>query len=281
MSEQSRLSTAPARKALGQHFLFDPSILSRTALSAGPVEGKTIVEVGPGPGGLTQALLQHGADRVICVESDERFAAELSTWRECETGRLEIIQGDARKQNWADLVGHSSGDEPVNIVANLPYNVGTPLLIDWLKAGDWRGSMALMFQKEVAQRVCAKPGDGHYGRLAVLVGAVCSAQIAFSLPPGAFKPPPKVDSAVAVLHPLKPEQKFNNLTNLEAVSTAAFGQRRKMLRVSLKSLAKKRGINALEWLSDCMIDPTARPETLDQFSFRRLASYIGERDHAA
>ncbi|MEL8056715.1 MAG: 16S rRNA (adenine(1518)-N(6)/adenine(1519)-N(6))-dimethyltransferase RsmA [Pseudomonadota bacterium] len=271
MSTRPPLSSAPARKALGQHFLFDPDILRRTALAAGPVEGRTVIEVGPGPGGLTRALLDQGASRLICIEADTRFVDALKTWPEYTAGSLHVHEGDARKANWQDLVAQAGGTTPTMIIANLPYNVGTPLLIDWLKSGPWRGSMALMFQKEVGQRACATVGEPHYGRLAVLTAAVTHAHIAFTLPPGAFRPPPKVDSAVAVFNPLSPEKRYPNLKALESVTTAAFGQRRKMLRASLKSLAKTVGLDATKWLETCDIDPTARAETLTQANFRRLA----------
>lgn len=270
------LTQAPARKALGQHFLFDPDILRRTALAAGPVEGRTIIEVGPGPGGLTRALLEAGATKLIAVEADPRFAEALRTWPETKTGRLEVLQSDARTVDWAALDAVREASAPVKIIANLPYNVGTPLLINWLKAGAWRGEMALMFQKEVALRVCASAGDPHYGRLAVLVGAVCNSHIAFTLPPGAFQPPPKVDSAVAVFTPLAEADRFHALTVLETVTQAAFGQRRKMLRASLKGLAKHLAISSTEWLERADIDPTARAETLTQAQFRALAKAYSE-----
>ncbi len=272
MSDRQALTEAPARKALGQHFLYDPDILSRTALAAGSVDGRTVIEVGPGPGGLTRALLEHGARKLICIEADTRFAAALKAWPQADQSRLFVHQMDARKANWQELIAAANGDTPAMIVANLPYNVGTPLLVDWLKAGPWRGEMALMFQKEVAERICAVPGDPHYGRLAVLTGAVCTAHIAFSLPPGAFRPPPKVDSAVAVLHPLAPDQRFEAVLALERVAAAAFGQRRKMLRAALKPLAIQANLDAVEWLESCNIDPTQRAETLDQAAFRRLAT---------
>ncbi len=277
MSEPPRpsLTEAPARKSLGQHFLFDPDILHRTALAAGPVEGRTIIEVGPGPGGLTRALLEAGAGKVIAVETDARFAQALEGWPEAGNGRLHIVQRDARKVGWEKLLTQTGAETPAMIIANLPYNVGTPLLIGWLKAGAWRGEMALMFQKEVAMRICALPGTRHYGRLAVLAGAVCQCHIAFTLPPGAFKPPPKVDSAVTVFKPLADGERFEDLKTLEQVAGAAFGQRRKMLRAALKPLAKKRGLKAVDWLESCDIDPTARAETLDQAAFRRLAGALG------
>lgn len=266
------LTSAPARKALGQHFLFDPDILQRTALSAGPVKDRTIIEVGPGPGGLTRALLDEGARRVIAVEADPRFAQALQTWPEAAENRLQVQQGDARKANFEDLLAPFNLKQPAMIIANLPYNVGTPLLIKWLKAGAWRGEMGLMFQKEVALRICAKEGNPHYGRLAILTAAVADAHIAFTLPPGAFNPPPKVDSAVAVLHPLSVEDRFADLGTLEMLTAAAFGQRRKMLRASLKGFAKSRQLNLQDWLARAEIDPTARAETIDQAGWRRLAS---------
>ena len=268
------LTDAPARKSLGQHFLFDPSILKRAATAAGPVAGRTVIEVGPGPGGLTRAILNEGPALLIAVETDPRFSDALETWPEARDGRLKVVARDARKVHWEKLLAETGAETPALIIANLPYNVGTPLLIDWLKAGDWRGSMALMFQKEVAERICAKPDTEAYGRLAVLAQAVTRPHIAFTLPPGAFRPPPKVDSAVIVLEPLPPAERFQHLAMLEQIAGAAFGQRRKMLRAALKPFAKKRGMKAEEWLAACGIDPTARVETLTQAEFRRLANSV-------
>ena len=276
MPDRPELTQATARKALGQHFLFDPDILRRTALAAGPVEGRDVIEVGPGPGGLTRALLDQGVRSLTCIEADGRFAEALRAWPEAEAGRLHVVEQDARTITWTDLPVLQTAAAPVMIIANLPYNVGTPLLINWLKARAWRGEMALMFQKEVAMRICARPGAPHYGRLAVLTAAVCDAAIAFTLPPGAFQPPPKVDSAVAVFRPLNPEDRFADLGNLERVTTAAFGQRRKMLRASLKSLAKTAQLTPSQWLESCDVDPTARAETLTQKQFRALARFYGE-----
>jgi 16S rRNA (adenine1518-N6/adenine1519-N6)-dimethyltransferase len=276
MSEQNdpELTQAPARKALGQHFLFDPSILHRAATAAGPLEGRTVIEVGPGPGGLTRAILKEGAAKLIAVETDPRFASALQEWPETQDARLTVIEKDARKVKWEKVLQELDAETPAMIIANLPYNVGTILLIDWLKAGTWRGEMALMFQKEVAQRICADPGTEHYGRLAVLAHAVTKPHIAFTLPPGAFKPPPKVDSAVAVLEPLPEGERFPHLDKLEQVAGAAFGQRRKMLRAALKPFAKKHGLKSDEWLKDLGIDPTARAETLTQEEFRRMAASL-------
>lgn len=276
MSNRPHLTQAPARKALGQHFLFDPDILRRTALAAGPVKDRHVIEVGPGPGGLTRAILDNGAKALTCVEADARFATALEAWPEADARQLSVIKTDARKVAWEALPVVKTATDPVMIIANLPYNVGTPLLVQWLKAGPWRGEMALMFQKEVAERACAKSGDPHYGRLAVLTAAVCDAAIAFTLPPGAFRPPPKVDSAVAVFRPLSPEERFNDLDSLEKITTAAFGQRRKMMRAALKALAKTINIDPIEWLEACAVDPTARAETLSQGQFRALARAFGQ-----
>ena len=260
------LTPGAAKKALGQHFLFDAALLKRIAVAGGPVEGKTIIEVGPGPGGLTRALLDAGVGKLIAIELDDRFADGLDSWPETTSGRLVVVRGDAREIDEARLVTDSSGDLPAMIVANLPYNVGTPLVVKWLKAGAWRGSMVLMFQKEVALRICALPDEEHYGRLAVLTQAAMRPRIAMTIPPGAFRPPPKVDSAVVVLTPLPPSDAFTDLDALETLTAAAFGQRRKMLRSALKSLE-----GGVEALMAAGIDPTRRAETLSQREFRDLA----------
>lgn len=268
------LTDAPARKALGQHFLFDPSILKRAANAAGPLKGRTVIEVGPGPGGLTRAILNEEPALLIAVETDPRFSDALLNWPDAKSGRLQVIARDARKVHWEKVLQEAGAAMPVMIIANLPYNVGTPLLIDWLKAGDWRGPMALMFQREVADRICAQPDTDAYGRLAVISQAVTRPHIAFTLPPGAFRPPPKVDSAVVEFEPLPPGERFEHLALLEQIAGAAFGQRRKMLRAALKPFAKKRGMKAEDWLEACGIDPTARAETLTQAEFRKLATSL-------
>lgn len=269
------LTPGPAKKSLGQHFMFDPSILARVATAGGSVEGKTVIEVGPGPGGLTRALLDSGAARLLVVELDDRFAEGLLLWPEArarngEDARLHVHHGDALAANLPALVQDIGGSLPAMIIANLPYNVGTPMLVEWLKTGRyqgavWRGTMVLMFQKEVALRICAAPDKDHYGRLAVLSQAVTRPRIALTLPPGAFRPPPKVDSAVVVLEPLPDAECFSDLASLETVTAAAFGQRRKMLRAALKSLP-----GAVEALATAKIDPTRRAETLTQAEFRAL-----------
>jgi 16S rRNA (adenine1518-N6/adenine1519-N6)-dimethyltransferase len=235
------LTRAPARKSLGQHFLFDRDLLRRIALSGGPLEGRTVIEVGPGPGGLTRAMLEAGVERLIAVELDPRFADALEQWPEVAEGRLAVVRADALEVDEAALIREHGGTTPVRIVANLPYNVATPLLVKWLKAPDWRGDMVLMFQKEVAQRICAVPDDDAYGRLAVLTQAVMRASIALVIPPGAFRPPPRVDSAVVVLQPLSPENRFGDLDGLEALTAAAFGQRRKMLRAQPEDARQRVG----------------------------------------
>jgi 16S rRNA (adenine1518-N6/adenine1519-N6)-dimethyltransferase len=266
------LTPGPAKKSLGQHFLFDPSILSRVANAGGSVKGKTVIEVGPGPGGLTRALLDSGVDKLIAIELDDRFAEGLSLWPEAratagQEARLHVHHGDALAANIPELIAAVGGASPAMIVANLPYNVGTPMLVEWLKAPSWRGTMVLMFQKEVALRICAAADDDHYGRLAVLSQAVTRPRLAITLPPGAFRPPPKVDSAVVVLDPLPDDQRFNDLSGMETITAAAFGQRRKMLRAALKSLP-----GAVEALAASGIDPTRRAETLTQHEFRALTA---------
>ena len=265
------LTPGAAKKSLGQHFLFDPSLLRRIAAAGGPVEGKTVVEVGPGPGGLTRALLDAGTKKLIAIELDDRFADGLEAWPEATSGRLSVVRGDALKLDEQRVIDKAGGSTPAMIVANLPYNVGTALVVKWLKAGansekQWRGPMVLMFQKEVAERICAAPDTDHYGRLSVLAQAAVKPRLAMTIPPGAFRPPPKVDSAVVVMTPLPAADAFADLEALETVTAAAFGQRRKMLRAAMKSL--KGGPEALEAAG---IDPTRRAETLTQAEFRKLA----------
>lgn len=251
-----------ARKSLGQHFLLDPAITARIARLAGDIAGRTVMEVGPGPGGLTHALLAAGAARVIALEKDARFAAFLRDWPEAAEGRLVVHEIDALEADEAGLLPGVQG--PVPIIANLPYNVGTPLLVKWLKAGPWRGPMTLMFQLEVARRIVAAPGDAAYGRLAVLTAARCTAHIALKLAAGAFTPPPRVDSAVVTLEDRTAP--YPDLDALERVTEAAFGQRRKMLRGSLKSLGDAEGLLAAAGLR-----PEARAEEIDPAGFFALA----------
>jgi 16S rRNA (adenine1518-N6/adenine1519-N6)-dimethyltransferase len=256
-----------ANKGLGQHFLLDMNITRRIARAAGDLHGKPILEVGPGPGGLTRALLEAGADPLVAIEKDARFLPLLQSLADWSSGRLRVVQGDALDADEAALFNGQSAA----IVSNLPYNVGTPLLVKWLKAGAWRGDMTLMFQKEVAQRIVAKPGEDAYGRLAVLVQARCNARIEFRVPARAFTPPPKIDSAVVRL--LDRADPYPHLEDLERVTGAAFGQRRKMLRVALRSLTP----DAEALLHEAGLKPTDRAERIDQAGFRALAEAWRQR----
>ncbi|MDZ7599963.1 MAG: 16S rRNA (adenine(1518)-N(6)/adenine(1519)-N(6))-dimethyltransferase RsmA [Hoeflea sp.] len=254
------------KKALGQNFLFDLNLTAKIARSAGPLEGFTVFEIGPGPGGLTRALLAQGASRVVAIERDPRCLPILQEISARYPGRLEIVEGDALKTDLAALARGA----PARIVANLPYNVGTQLLINWLTAdvdNPFWTSMTLMFQKEVGQRIVAAPGSNHYGRLGVLAGWLTHSEILFDVPPQAFTPPPKVTSSVVSILPLS-ERLPCELDKLERVTHAAFGQRRKMLRQSVKPL----GGEAL--LARVGIDPTRRAETLSVAEFCALAEAL-------
>jgi 16S rRNA (adenine1518-N6/adenine1519-N6)-dimethyltransferase len=221
-----------AKKELGQNFLLDLNLTARIARVAGPLEGVRVIEVGPGPGGLTRALLAEGAREVIAIERDPRTLPALAEISEAYPGRLTVISGDALTMDY-----HALADGPTRIVANLPYNIATPLLTGWLSLDPWPpafDSFTLMFQREVAERICAHPGDDAYGRLGVLAGWRTDARIAFNVSRQAFVPPPNVTSAVVLLRPraIAPEP---SVRHLEEITRAAFGQRRKMLRQSLKS----------------------------------------------
>ncbi|SNB78890.1 MULTISPECIES: 16S rRNA (adenine(1518)-N(6)/adenine(1519)-N(6))-dimethyltransferase RsmA [unclassified Agrobacterium] len=256
-----------AKKSLGQNFLFDLNLTQKIARTAGPLDGVTVIEVGPGPGGLTRAILSLGAKKVIAVERDSRCLPALAEIEAHYPGRLEVIEGDALQTDFEALVPFG---EPVRIIANLPYNVGTQLLVNWLLPKQWPPfwlSMTLMFQKEVGQRIVAEEGDNHYGRLGVLAGWRTVAEMAFDVPPQAFSPPPKVTSTVVHLLP-KDKPLPCDVAKLEKVTEAAFGQRRKMLRQSVKSLG---GETLLEKAG---IDPTRRAETLSVEEFVALANCL-------
>ncbi|MEW9806986.1 16S rRNA (adenine(1518)-N(6)/adenine(1519)-N(6))-dimethyltransferase RsmA [Mesorhizobium sp. ZMM04-5] len=255
-----------ARKSLGQNFLLDLNLTGKIARAAGELSGSTVIEVGPGPGGLTRALLMHGAGRVVAIERDERCLAALAEVAAHYPGRLEVVSGDALKADFAALADGA----PSRIVANLPYNIGTELLVRWLTLPQWPPfyqSMTLMFQREVAQRIVAKPASDAYGRLGVLAGWRTEARIAFDVPPQAFTPPPKVTSSVVHLVPRETPLPAD-VKALGRVTEAAFGQRRKMLRQSLKSLGGDRLLEAAG------IDGTRRAETLDVEEFVRLANAL-------
>ncbi|MCO6392767.1 16S rRNA (adenine(1518)-N(6)/adenine(1519)-N(6))-dimethyltransferase RsmA [Aliihoeflea aestuarii] len=256
-----------AKKSLGQNFLLDLNITSKVARGAGNLTDAMVIEVGPGPGGLTRALLLNGARRVIAIERDERCLAALDEVSAHYPNRLTVIPGDALATDFATL---AAGETDVRIVANLPYNIGTELLVRWLSAEPWPPywrSLTLMFQKEVAQRIVAQPGDDAYGRLAVLAGWRAHADILFDLPPQAFTPPPKVTSAVVHLEPRATPLPVE-AAKLSRVTEFAFGQRRKMLRQSLKPI----GGEAL--LARIGIDPTRRAETLSVEEFVAIAREI-------
>lgn len=221
-----------AKKELGQNFLLDLNLTSRIARVAGPLEGVRVIEVGPGPGGLTRALLAEGAREVIAIERDARALPALAQIAEAYPGRLTVISGDAMEMDYRLLA-----DGPTRIIANLPYNIATPLLTGWLTLDPWPSffeSLTLMFQREVAERICARPGEDPYGRLGVLAGWRTDARIAFNVGRQAFVPPPNVTSAVVHLVP-KAVGDDVTVKDLEHITRAAFGQRRKMVRQSLKA----------------------------------------------
>jgi 16S rRNA (adenine1518-N6/adenine1519-N6)-dimethyltransferase len=260
-----------AKKSLGQNFLLDLNLTKRIARAAGANEGGTFYEVGPGPGGLTRALLAEGASRVVAVERDARCIPALREIAAAYPGRLEIFEADALSLDETALFAN----EHVRVAANLPYNVGTALLVKWLTAETffWDG-LTLMFQREVAERIVAQPGGKAYGRLSVLAQWRTRAKILFDVSPRAFTPPPKVTSAILRVEKLAEPVAPARLADLERVTEAAFGQRRKMLRQSLKPLLPEDAILAAG------IDPTRRAETLSVSEFAALARRLRARPTA-
>jgi len=257
-----------ADKRFGQHFLLDLNLTRKIARLAAPLTDAVVIEVGPGPGGLTRALLAEGAAKVIAIERDPRFIPLLEEVQAASDGRLVVIQADALRADEARLsLDHAPGLRPL-VVSNLPYNVGTPLLVRWLTGPFRPTQMALMFQKEVADRIAASAGSRTYGRLSVLVQATCEARVAMTLPARAFTPPPKIDSAVVVLTPRQDAPAPALLAALERVTASAFGQRRKMLRSSLKALGGEDLCRAAG------IMPDARAEVVDVQGFLRLAAAL-------
>jgi len=257
-----------AKKSLGQNFLLDLNLTSKIARQAGDLTQCDVLEIGPGPGGLTRGLLHEGARRVLAIERDERLTPALDQIKEHYDGRLNVIFGDALE---VDVTKHLTG--PVKVVANLPYNVGTELLIRWLTPKDWPpywDSLTLMFQKEVAQRIVAQPKSKAYGRLALLAQWRCDVKLAMEIPPQAFTPPPKVTSAVVHIQRLEKPRFEANAKVLERVVATAFNQRRKMLRASLKSLAP----NIEDILMSVDIKPTQRAEEINLEQFCALARAI-------
>jgi len=272
-----------ARKSLGQNFLYDLNLTGRIARAAGPFEGVVVVEVGPGPGGLTRALLAQGATKVIAIERDPRCLAALAEIAAHWPGRLEVIAGDALTVDPARFLAIAAG-APVRICANLPYNIATPLLVGWLEAQSWPPfyeRLTLMFQREVALRIVATPEQrADYGRLAVLAGWRAQARLLFDVPASAFTPQPKVTSSVVELIPrAAPEP--SDLPTLSQLTLAAFGQRRKMLRQALKGFAASRGLDLGQWLASAGIEPTQRAEEVDALSFAALARTAAQTRRAA
>jgi len=270
LSEVLRDYGLDAKKSLGQHFLLDSNLITRIAQQAGDLSGRHVVEVGPGPGGLTRALLETNAESVVAVELDRRAVRAITALREHFPDRLRIIEADALALDLATLVA-----APRQIVANLPYNIGSPLLVGWLRqAASWE-RLTLMFQLEVGERICAAPDSDGYGRLGVLAQWVAKCEMRLRIPPQAFSPPPKVYSAVVVITPHAEQPSAALFRSMERVTAAAFGQRRKMLRGSLKSL----GGEAL--LARVGIDGSRRAETLEVAEFDALARALTAGEPAA
>jgi len=256
-----------ARRSLGQNFILDLNVTRRIARAAGPLDAGTVIEVGPGPGGLTRALLEAGAMHVVAIERDRRCLAALGELAAAYPGRLELVEGDALELDPAALT-----PAPRKIVANLPYNIATALLLRWLdRIGDYQG-LTLMFQREVAERLVGRPRSSAYGRLSVIVQWLTEPKILFELPPRAFVPAPKVTSSVVSLLPRAVPIALADKATLERVTAAAFGQRRKMLRSSLKTL----GAPVEPLLATARIVPTARAEELSVAEFCALARALQE-----
>jgi 16S rRNA (adenine1518-N6/adenine1519-N6)-dimethyltransferase len=269
-----------ARKSLGQNFLLDLNLTARIARAAGALSDATVVEVGPGPGGLTRGLLAEGALKVIGIETDERAVAALAELEAAYPGRLTVIGDDALTVDEGQLISEYAAPSGtgVKVVANLPYNIATALLVKWLRASvwpPWFDGLTLMFQKEVAERIVAAPGSKAYGRLSVLAQWRCRATRHFDIPPSAFVPRPKVTSTVVGLQPLAQPIADARMGDLEAVTAAAFGQRRKMLRGSLKSLRFDCGGSVEQILGEADILPTRRAEELSVEQFCDLARAYG------
>ena len=250
------------RKTLGQHFLLDLNLTDRIARSAGNISDGTVFEIGPGPGSLTRSLLKAGASRVIAIERDPRCITALTSLVDAAAGRLEVLEGDAQYIDLTELA-----PPPRRIVANLPYNISTVLLTKWISKGNAFKRMTLMFQNEVARRIVAGPGTKVYGRLSVVCNWRATTDFLFKIPARAFTPPPKVSSALVSIKPHMSLSDTAELSDLEKVTAAAFGQRRNMLRSSLKTL----DCNTLTLLYAAKIDPTKRAEELTIEDYTRLA----------
>lgn len=262
-----------ARRALGQHFLLDPAITARIAAAAGDLDDRTVIEIGPGPGGLTRALLAAGAASVVAIERDDRCVAALEDLSVRAAGRLIVVAADAIAANEVALAQSAGRTSPLTVVANLPYNIATVLILKWLAHPSDYTEIVVMVQKEVAARLAAPPSSAHYGRLSVMVQWRAEVATLFDLAPGAFTPPPKVVSTVVRITPRPIPLCPANATAMEKVVRAAFGQRRKMLRSALNVLGRNSG----DLLSAAGIAPTKRAEELSVEDFCRLArAYASE-----
>ena len=262
-----------ARKSLGQNFLLDLNITRRIARAAGPLESAAVLEIGPGPGGLSRALLLEGAEKVVAIERDERFRPILSQIESHSQGRFSALFQDALATDYQAVAAETG---VTRVVANLPYNIATPLIVHWLTAGPWLpwyGKIVVMLQKEVAERLVAAPGAEDYGRFAVLAQYRARPRILFTLPPSVFVPPPKVASALVEIVPQSQAADAVPVSFLERVTAAAFGQRRKMLRSSLGSL----GADTAALLEAAGIDPAQRAERLTVADFVSLARQLGRQ----
>ena len=257
-----------AIKKLGQHFLLDLNLTAKIARAAGPITDCAVIEVGPGPGGLTRAILEAGAAKLIAIERDERCIAALQPLIAVGEGRLAIVEADALEIDAVDLLRKENWQGPIKVVANLPYNVGTALILNWLERPSDIAGITVLVQKEVAERLAAQPRTKAYGRLSVLAQWLCRVDLVFDISPRAFTPPPQVTSTVVNMIPRAAPLHQAVRADLETVSKAAFGQRRKMLRASLKAL----NIDPLPLLEQAGIAPTARAEELDVAAFCRLAN---------
>jgi 16S rRNA (adenine1518-N6/adenine1519-N6)-dimethyltransferase len=273
LREMIRAAGLSARKSLGQNFLLDLNITQRIAGAAGPLAEIAVLEIGPGPGGLTRALLLAGAARVIAIEKDERFRPILAQIEERSEGRFITLFLDALQ---ADYSGIAAGTGARRVIANLAYNIATPLIVGWLTEDRWPpwfDKLVVMVQREVAERLVAAPASENYGRLAVLTQYRAQPRILFTLPPSVFTPPPKVSSAVVEIVPRQSAPDTVSIALLEKITAAAFGQRRKMLRSSLASL----GVDTALLLQDAGIDPAQRAERLTIADFVRLAHHFGKQ----
>jgi 16S rRNA (adenine1518-N6/adenine1519-N6)-dimethyltransferase len=272
LGEVIREAGLSAKKSLGQNFLLDLNITRRIARAAGPLEGAAILEVGPGPGGLTRALLLEGAAKVVAIERDERFRPILAQIEERSQGRFTALFEDALEFGYQATAARTGVSR---VAANLPYNIATPLIVKWLTSGSWPpwfDKLIVMVQREVADRLVAKPGASDYGRLSVLAQYRARPQILFTLAPSVFVPPPKVASALVEIAPQPMTQDAASVALVERVTAAAFGRRRKMLRSSLASL----GVDTAALIRNARIDPESRAERLSVGDFARLASELGK-----